>query len=96
MPTDTWDNFQRWVCKQFKGRKKWRGDAGADCHDTYPFSVEAKYGKQVPKKLETYMLQAEGDALEDEIPIVVMKRYGMADDEAYIMLRLSVFLDWYV
>ena len=96
MPTDTWKDFNRWVCRKFGGERTWVGEEGSDCYDTFPFTIECKYGRQVPKKLEKYMQQVEGDAGPGTIPIVVMKRTGMANDEAYVMMRISVFQDWYI
>ena len=99
MPTDTWKAWNRYVCRKFGGERTWVGEKGADCREeVLPFVIECKYGKQVPKKLEKYMLQVEGDSdrCKGNIPIVAMKRRGMADKDGYVMMRMSDFLDWYV
>ena len=96
MPTDTWKGIERAVCKIFGGVRRWKGEEGNDCVGTGMFSLEVKHGKQVPKKLEVYMLQAEGDCIEDEIPVVVMHREGMPLLNSYVMLRLKDFREWYL
>ena len=96
MPTDTWKSIERAVCKMFGGVRRWKGEEGNDCVNTGHWSVEIKHGKQVPKKLEKYMLQAEGDASEDEVAVVVMHRENMNILDSYVMMRLSVFREWYL
>ncbi len=96
MPTDTWKAIERAVCKMFGGVRRWKGEEGNDCVGTGHWSVECKHGKQVPKKLEKYMLQAEGDCTEDCVPVVVMHREGQALMDSYVMMRLSVFREWYL
>jgi len=80
----------------FGGVRRWKGEEGNDCVNTGHWSVECKHGKQVPRKLEKYMLQAEGDASEDEVAVVVMHREGMNILDSYVMMRLSVFREWYL
>ena len=96
MPTDTWKSIERAVCKIFGGVRRWKGEEGNDCVNTGHWSVECKHGKQVPKKLEKYMLQAEGDASEDEVAVVVMHREGMNILDSYVMMRLRDFREWYL
>ena len=96
MPTDTWKSIERAVCKMFGGVRRWKGEAGNDCVGTTHWSVEVKHGKQVPKKLEKFLSQAEGDASEDEVAVVVMHREGMNILDSYVMMRLSVFREWYL
>ena len=96
MPTDTWKSIERAVCKLFGGVRRWKGEEGNDCVNTGHWSVECKHGKQVPKKLEKYMLQAEGDASEDEVAVVVMHREGMNIMDSYVMMRLRDFREWYL
>lgn len=96
MPTDTWKAIERKICKMFGGVRRWKGEAGNDCVGTGHWSVECKHGKQVPKKLETYMLQAEGDCTEDCVPVVVMHPHGANILDSYVMLRLKDFREWYL
>ena len=96
MPTDTWKSIERAVCKMFGGVRRWKGEEGNDCVGTGHWSVECKHGKQVPRKLEKYMLQAEGDASEDEVAVVVMHREGTNIMNSYVMMRLKDFREWYL
>ena len=91
----------------FGGVRRWKGEAGDDCVDTWPFSVEIKHGKQVPKKLEKYMEQAEhsrnlfcaldGHISPDDImPVVVMHPHGANIMDSYVMMRLKNFREWYL
>ncbi len=96
MPTNTWKNIERQICKMYGGVRRWKGEAGNDCVGTGMWSVEIKHGKQVPKKLETYMLQAEGDCTEDCVPVVVMHPHGANIMDSYVMMRLRTFREWYL
>jgi hypothetical protein len=80
----------------FGGVRRWKGEEGNDCVGTGHWSVECKHGKQVPKKLEKYMQQAEGDCAEGCVPVVVMHREGMNIMDSYVMMRLSTFREWYL
>jgi len=96
MPTDTWKSIERAICRMFGGTRRWKGEAGNDCVGTSMFSVEVKHGAQVPKKLEKYMLQAEGDCAEDCVPVVVMHPHGTALLNSYVMMRLKDFREYYL
>ena len=96
MPTNTWKSIERAICKMFGGVRRWKGEAGNDCENTGHWSVECKHGSQVPKKLAKYMKQAEGDASEDEVPVVVMHPFGANILDSYVMMRLRNFREWYL
>jgi len=42
------------------------------------------------------MQQAEGDASEDEVPVVVMHPFGANILDSYVMMRLRNFREWYL
>jgi len=96
MPTDRWKAIERAICKMFGGTRRWKGEAGNDCVGAGLFSIEIKHGKQVPKKLEKYMQQTEGDCTEDCIPVVVMHPLGANILDSYVMMRLKNFREWYL
>jgi len=96
VPTDRWKAIERQICKMFGGVRRWKGEEGNDCVGTGLWSIEIKHGKQVPKKLEKYMQQSEGDCTEDCVPVVVMHPHGANILDSYVMMRLKNFREWYL
>ena len=94
MSDTAWKVWERIVCKAFGGERHW--EAPEECRGTGVFSPEAKYRKKLPQWLEDFMLQAERQAREDQLPLVALTERGRNRDNALIIIRFRDFIDWYV
>jgi len=86
--------FERWVCKIFGGERWW--EAPEECKGTDPFAPEAKYRKRIPNWLEDMVLQAERQARDDQLPLVVLGERQRKRIDSLVIIRLIDFIDWYV
>ena len=91
---NSWKVFERWVCRAFGGERWW--DVPAECKDTGIWAPEAKYRKQLPKWLMEMMMQAESQARDDQIPLVVLTEHHMLRRNALAIMRVGDLLDWFV
>ena len=98
MPDENWKKFERWVCKLFGGTRDWENPE--ECKDTGMWAPEAKYRKTLPKWLvgtdDSMMEQAERQAKDDQLPLVVLTTKGQPRMQALVIIRLQDFVDWYV
>ncbi len=94
MPDQAWKQFERWVCKLFGGERLW--EKPEECFDTDPFAPEAKYRKKIPNWLEEMVVQAEDQARDDQLPLVVLTEHHRERMNALVIIRLSDFYEWYV
>ena len=89
-----WKQFERWVCKIFGGERDW--EHAEECRGTGPWAPEAKYRKNIPNWLHEMITQAENQARDNQLPIVVLTEHGMPRREALAIMRVGNFLDWFV
>ena len=93
--TDTvFKSFERWVCVSFGGVRDWMRPE--ECKDTGMWAPEAKYRKRLPAWLHDMMAQAERQAREDQLPVVVLTQRQMKRRDAYAIMRVGDLLDWFV
>ena len=94
MPDQAWKQFERWLCKLFGGIRDWQNPE--ECVGTGMFAPEAKYRKKIPDWLESMILQAENQAKDNQLPLVVLTEHGRDRMQALVIIRLADFYDWYV
>lgn len=58
-------------------------------------SVEIKHRKKLPNWLEEAMIQAETNASDGKLPVVVLHEANRRHDNDLVMLRLSEFREWF-
>ena len=101
MPDAAWKAWERRVAALFGGRRR-----GADTGDARRggrsdviapgWSIEVKLlGRPGYADLLESARQAEQAAGPAELPIAVVKRKRAHDEDALVVLRLPVFLDWF-
>lgn len=91
---NAWKVFERWVCRSFGGQRDW--SKPEECKDTGIWAPEAKYRKKLPGWLLSMMEQAESQARDDQIPVVVLTEHHMQRREALAIMRVGDLLDWFV
>ena len=99
MPDRAWKQFERWVCRIFGGERWW--EKPEECKDTGIWAPEAKYREKLPKWLvgdikESMMEQAERQARDDQIPVVILTERYMKRRNALAIMRVGDLLDWFV
>ena len=95
MSDQNWKKFERWVCVDvFGGTRDW--EHSEECKDTGMFAPEAKYRKKIPAWLENMMLQAESQAKDNQLPLVVLTEHQRERMQALVIIRLQDFVAWYV
>ena len=90
-----WKAAERRICEMLGGTR--RGPTGRDesdcCHDW--LAVEVKCRKAMPEYLMAWLDQANANAEQGKLPLVVWHRTGAPYDNAVVMLELRDFLDWF-
>ena len=94
MPDQAWKQFERFICRLFGGERDW--SVPEECKGTGMFSPEAKYRKKIPAWLEEMVLQAEDQARDDQLPLVILTEHHRERMQALVITRLSDFYDWFV
>ncbi len=94
MADAAWKAFERWVCRAFGGERWW--EKPEECLGTGIFAPEAKYRKKLPTWLMEMILQAERQARDDQIPLVVLTEHHMPRRNALAIMRVGDLLDWFV
>ena len=102
-PPASWKNFERRICRMFGGDRRGAyvsdGKCGKnDCVDTEGFSIELKLLKR-PTYQQMYdaCMQAEKNKEKDtDIPIAIVKKNGVRDKNALVIMRLEQFRDFFV
>lgn len=94
-----WKAFERRVAKFFNALRvpvtgRQRGSAPDIEHDVY--AIECKYRKTLPEWQKDAMRQAEASVRGEQIPIVVMGEKGAKTGDAFVMIRLGVFREWFI
>ena len=94
MSDTAWKVFERWVCRAFGGERDW--SVPEECLETGIWAPEAKYRKKLPTWLMEMVLQAENQARDDQIPLVVLTEHHMQRRNALAIMRVGDLLDWFV
>lgn len=94
MPDTAWKAFERWVCRAFGGERWW--EKPEECIGTDMWAPEAKRRKKIPNWLHEMIQQAESQARDDQLPLVVLTEHYMARRDALAIMRVGDFLDWFV
>ena len=63
--------------------------------ETTAFSVEVKSRKTLPGWIEAAMCQAEDNASDGKLPLVVLHQVGRRHDNDLVMVRLGAFVEWF-
>lgn len=87
----TWKAIELKICRLFRGERSGpTGKDGPDCtKDTYPYAVQVKHGKQIPKGIQKFMDQAIIDAPYGTIPTLVMHPHGKHINDSLVVFRLG-------
>lgn len=89
MSGDTnWKRLERKVARKFGTERSWKDLA--DAH-TEKYCIECKYRSALPKWLKGAYEQAEGNAKEGQVPVVVLKEKHQRGE--FILLDLDDFLE---
>ena len=94
MVDQAWKAFERWVCRVFGGERDW--EHPEECRGTGIWAPEAKYRKKLPGWLMSMIKQAESQARDDQIPVVVLAEHHMPRRQALAIIRVGDLLDWFV
>jgi hypothetical protein len=99
MADKTWKRTEREVAALIGGERvpitgRGRGSEPDVRHDIY--SVEIKYRKALPDWMHDALDQAEkAKKRPDQLPIVIFREKGQRVSQAFVMLRLGEFQDWF-
>lgn len=88
-----WKSAERQVCKRLGLRRT--GHLGAADGTGEWLSVEVKHRKQLPAWLHSAMVQAARYAGPGQLPIVALHELRQPYDDAYIVIRLKDFADFF-
>ena len=92
--TATWKALERRVAEVLGGeRVGCTGQATADVLTPGGFAVEVKHREKLPAWLTGALAQAERNAPEGYLPLVVLHEHGRHD--SLVVLRLSLFTEWF-
>lgn len=94
MGDTAWKAFERWVCAAFGGSRHW--EVPEECKDTELWAPEAKRRKAIPQWLHKMILQAENQARDDQLPMVILTEHNMPRRQSLAIMRVGDFLDWFV
>ncbi len=94
MPDQSWKQFERFVCKLFGGTRHW--EVPEECKGTGLFAPEAKYRKKIPDWLEKMIIQAEDQARDDQLGLVVLTEHHRPRMQSLVIIRLQDFYDFFV
>ena len=90
----TWKAVELRICRKYfhSERSGPVGKEGPDCtDDSYPWGVQIKHGEKFPQWLEEDIQQAEDDAWEGHIPVLILHPKGAKDDDCLVVMRLGTF-----
>ncbi len=98
MPNQTWKAIERRVAAMLGGVRvpitgRARGSAPDIQHELY--SLEVKHRKSLPGWLYDAMSQAKASIRGEQIPVVVLHQHRQEIGEAYVVLRLKDFADYF-
>jgi hypothetical protein len=96
MGDTSWKSFERWVCRLFGGERDNDPEHAEECIKTGMWAPEAKYRKEIPAWLEGMMLQAESQARDDQLPLVVLTEHQRERTQALVVMRLQDVYDFFV
>lgn len=82
------------MCRAFGGERAW--DIPEECKGTGMWAPEAKRRKKLPTWLIEMIQQAERQARDDQIPVVVLTEHYMERRDALAIMRVGDLLDWFV
>lgn len=98
--TSTWKSTEREIARRLggervpiTGRNK-RGDAPDVEHEW--LSIEVKHRKKLPNWIADAMSQAQASQRGEQLPIVVLHENRQRFDDAYVVIRLQDFEDWFL
>lgn len=100
MPEKAWKYWERKIADYIGGKRvpvtgRTRGDAPDIEHNW--LSPEVKYTSgTLPKKWYEARAQAEASARARQLPVQIYCEKGMKTGDAFIMMRLSDFKDWWL
>ena len=94
MPDENWKKFERWVCRLFGGERDW--SQPEECKNTGLFSPEAKYRKRIPAWLEEMILQAESQAKDDQVGVVVLTEHQRERMQSLVIMRMKDFWELFL
>ena len=94
MPDQAWKVYERFICRLFGGERDW--SVPEECKNTGIFAPEAKYRKKIPTWLEDMVTQAENQARDDQLPLVVLTEHQRRRMQSLVIIRLQDFVDWFV
>ena len=91
MPDKTWKAVERRIARQFGTERT--GPQGRAVSDviTGEFSIEVKTRKLIPLWLHAAMDQAERNAVENTMPVVVLHQVGQRSDHDLVVMSLAMF-----
>lgn len=101
-PPASWKNFERRIAKIFKGKRRGAyvsdGTHGKNDIIVDGFSIECKLLKRPTyQQMFNACLQAESNKeKETDIPIAIVKKSGVNDKNALVIMRLEQFKDHFV
>ena len=96
MTDNAWKVFERFTCRLFGGQRENDPERGDECRGTGMWAPEAKYRKEIPAWLEGMMLQAESQARDDQLPLVVLTEHQRDRMQALVIMRLQDLYDFFV
>jgi len=93
MPDATWKAFERWVAGVLGGVRI--GNSGRDTVDVghHWLAPECKVRKGIPQWLKKAVKQAENNAPDGTLPIVVLHQKGDRLLDSLVILRLDAFME---
>ena len=94
MGDTAWKVFERFICRLFGGERD--RSVPEECKNTRMWSPEAKRRKRITNWLEEMMLQAESQARDDQIPLVVLTEHRRERMQSLVIMRLQDVYDWWV
>ena len=94
MPDQAWKVFERFICRLFGGERDW--SVPEECKNTGMWAPEAKRRKRIPNWLDEMMLQAESQAKDNQLPLVVLTEHHRDRMQSLVIMRLQDVYDWWV
>ena len=101
-PPSSWKNYERRIAKIFKGKRRGAyvsdGTTGKNDIIVDGWSIECKLLKRptYQQMFDACMQAEKNKEKETDIPIAVVKKSGVRDNNALVIMRLEQFKDFFV
>ena len=97
MTNTTWKSVERAIARKVGGERMSNHALGLQTPDveTEIWSIEVKHRKTLPKWLHDSISQAETNASEGKLPLVVLHEKNQRHDNDLVLVRLRDFVDWF-